>query len=197
MPNMKRYAQCTVAMLAALALAALPACGGGGKGFRAPQADLAVSTAVLPQISAGQTVDHEIPIAGGCGGAYVVSVIAGALPDGLTVENRQVPDGMGGTRNAVFITGIALQAGPYSADIQIADTGCTPFQTIVQTVAGDITVGDLAIVAATPALIPEADFDDIAKHTAGAGEEPIDAIATTTYNQYTVVNLVVAGGTGP
>ena len=198
MPQKQKMRFSGFALAAALTLAflVLPACGGGGNGFGGPQADLAVTNAVLPQFLSGNFVDYEIPIDGGCGGEYVVQIVDGLAPDDLAFENRKVPNGDGTFRNALFVSGYLIEAGTFNWRLQITDTACTPFQSITQDFAWTVGEGPLVIVNANPALVPQDQLDD-GRWEAAPGEPKIDGFKKTTYNQFVAISLIVAGGRGP
>jgi hypothetical protein len=164
------------------AVAMSAACGGGGHGFAAPADPLVISGASLPATQSGQTVDWMIPVSGGCGGPYVVSVIDGALPRGVGTDDAA---------GRHHLTGVVLESGLYAFTLQVVDTSCEPFLTTTHAYTWQVDEGPLTIVGANPPLIPVASYDDPQRWT------DVDAVPKTVYGQFTSWSLVVAGGTPP
>ena len=77
-------------LLALLALFVVtPACGGGGGGglIVTEESRLIVENASLPTSVAGERVDIEIPLTGGCGGPYTLALLDGEMPDGVRLDD--------------------------------------------------------------------------------------------------------------
>ncbi|MFV1957836.1 MAG: hypothetical protein ACC662_00340, partial [Planctomycetota bacterium] len=129
----------------------------------------------------GQAYDHVLPVVGGCGGPYVLSVIDGSLPPGLDLDDA---------RHA--LGGVVLEAGSFSFTLQIVDSGCTPFQSARASFTFAATVGDVVIVDA---------FRDGESSLAPAGSTPQNpdyaALDDVVYNDFVSFDFVVAGGRGP
>jgi len=191
------------ALLALATFAILPACGGGGQGLRAAaNPPLVIMTSALPAgFTSGDSIDWEIPLDGGCGGPYVVELIAGVLPDGVGFDDA------GGRHH---LTGIILEDGIFSFTVKVTDTSCSPFFTTSQSFTWQVPVGTLRIVAANPAIIPNATFDDPSKWENAAGPDGIpgnaddntpgftvDALPTTVFSQFMSYTLIPAGGKAP
>ena len=159
----------------------LAACGGGGQGLRVGGTPLTIENAALPLTLTGETVDWEVPLAGGCGGPYVVDVIAGELPRGVAPE--------GDLRH--HLTGIPLDAGVFAFTLRVVDTGCTPFSTTTRQYSWDVGAGDLVIIGGTPPLIPAAAYDDPQKYP------DVPAVEPKVYGEFGTWGLVAAGGVPP
>ncbi len=178
--------------LIAVTLIALPACG-SGKGFRAALNPLVITSASLPPgLESGQQFDFEIPIDGGCGGPYVVQVISpgvnGGMPDGIATDDTADPVG---NNHRHHLTGIFLEDGHFEFVIQITDTSCTPFLTTTMPFVMDVGIGPVQIVAASPAIIPVADYTDPQKFN------DADALETVVFGQFAAIDLIGAGGVPP
>jgi hypothetical protein len=170
------------ALLLVAGTVVLPACGGSGNGFEIQSQDISVTNATLPLALSGHQINHVIPLTGGCGGPYVMAVIAGQLPPGLSLNE---------TNHS--IEGVILQPGNFAFTIQIDDTGCTPFATTAQQFSWNIGVGPVVIAACDPPIIPVADYNP-------ANSVPftdIDGMKTTVYGSFAVFNFTIAGGQGP
>ena len=91
-----RLSKIFIAFAVVSALVCVASCGGDGRGFRAAGTPLVIMsgepTTVSGQNQSGEDVDWEIPIEGGCGGPYVVEVIAGALPPGVGILDGAPPE---------------------------------------------------------------------------------------------------------
>src|SRR5688572_15166454 len=108
--------------------------GGGGDGFSIAGQDLQVLQTVITEPPQGgdvnalyesaDPVDWEIPLAGGCGGPYVINVIGGSLPAGVSAVG-----GIGTSGNHHHLRGTVLEDGAFAFRLQITDTNCTPFAT--------------------------------------------------------------------
>jgi len=170
------------ALVLAAVTAVLPACGGGGNGFSVGSQNISVTSAVLPLSLSGQVVNHVIPLTGGCGGPYVMVVIAGQLPPGLSLNNANHS-----------IEGVLLQSGNYAFTIQIDDTGCNPFATTTQQFAWNISVGPVVIAACDPAIIPQASYNP----PNSVPFNDVDGLKTTVYGDFAVFNFTIAGGQPP
>jgi len=192
-----------LALLALATFAVLPACGGGGQGLRAQaEPPLVIMTSSLPTgFTSGDAIDWEIPLDGGCGGPYVVELIAGTLPDGVGFDDAA---------GRHHLTGIILEDGIFNFTVKVTDTSCDPFFTTSQAFTWQIPVGALRIVAANPAIIPNATFDDPSKWENADGPDgiagnaddntpgfSIDALPTTVFSQFMSYTLIAAGGQGP
>ena len=173
----------TIAVLAvSLAILTLPACGGGGgQGLRVEDNPILVTSTSIPPMLSGESMNHIIPIEGGCGGPYVMKVIEGAMPDGLVLDEP-----------THAIVGSLLADGEFDFTLEVTDTACTPFSSTTAAFHVSVGVGEIVVVGATldgnPVLIP-----------AGAEDYNPDAAALpeVVYNDYVTIELVVAGGKGP
>lgn len=174
----------SLACLALVVLAApgLSACGGSGNPYSVQSMDISIDGAVLPQALSGESVNYVVPITGGCGGPYVLSIISGQLPPGLSLDDA-----------THAIRGTVLLPGNYSFTLQIVDTGCTPFATTTRPFTWNINIGPVVIVSADPDIIPVADYNP--PFTTKFND--IDALRTTVYGQQAVFNFTVAGGVPP
>lgn len=180
-----RNSTIVLCLLAASALALLPACGGGGNGFGIDVDPLVItSSSVDSTLVSGDAIDWEIPLDGGCSGVgpYVVEVISGELPDGVGVDDEN------GRHNLV---GFILEDGVFNFTIKITDTSCTPFATTTLDFEWDVPQGPVGIVACNPPLISADDFDDPLKYT------DVAALETVVYGSFINYDFVVAGGVGP
>jgi hypothetical protein len=181
--------------IAALALLmATGACGGGGSsGFRGATPTLSFSSTLLPQLASGQATEYALPIEGGCGGPYTIRVIAGALPDGVAVDDRQAHiEGPGvPAAHRHHLVGTALADGAFPFTLEVTDRGCSPFVTMTQPMAWNVARGVVTIVDATPGVIPVAAYNDPQKYP------DVDALDTTVYGNFTSISFIVAGGVGP
>ena len=160
----------------------LSACGGGGgQGLRVPDNPLLVASTSVPPMLSGESVDFIIPLEGGCGGPYVMKVIAGRMPEGLGLDE---------TTHA--IRGHLLQDGEFEFTLQITDAGCEPFSTASASFHMSVGVGEICVVDAlrdgNSSLIPTGAESYNPDHPALPG---------TVYNDYVTIELVVAGGKGP
>ena len=176
-----RNSRFIIAMLAVIGLAFFAGCGGGGQGLRLPSNPLVISSSSLPTTLSGEYVDFDIPLGGGCDGTYVVEIIAGQLPQGVGTEQGSVAK----------LIGYVLEDGIFNFTVKVTDTSCTPFATVTQDYSWDIQQGPLAIVGATPAIVPQAQYDDPQKYT------DIDALETVVFSTFVSYELIVAGGQGP
>lgn len=160
----------------------LAACGGGGHGFRVANQNISVPSSVLPTAVSGQQIDFQIPLDGGCGGPYTMSVIAGQLPPGLTLDNA--------TRS---IVGTILQEGNYNFTIQIDDTGCEPFSSVTVAYSWGIAIGPVVIAACDPPFIPNAQYNP-----PNTTKWPVlEGIRTTVFGAFATFNFTFAGGYPP
>lgn len=171
----------SVAFLA-LAAAGLAGCGGGGTKFDVASQDIRVTDPVLPQALSGQTVNYAIPLEGGCGGPYVMSIIAGAMPPGLALDNA-----------TLSIKGVILQSGNYSFTLQIDDTGCRPDSSTVQQYTWNVGIGPVTIAVCDPPIIPLGSYSP----PNSTPFNDCDGLRTTVYGEFSVFNFTVAGGTPP
>jgi len=172
---------CSLA-LALVASASLAACGGGGNKFDVGSQDISMQAAVLPQAVSGQTINYVVPIDGGCSGPYVMTVIAGAMPPGLSLDNA-----------THSIRGVILQAGNYSFTLQIDDTGCRPDSSTTRSFTWNVPVGPVTIAVCDPAIIPVASYSP----PNSVPFTDCDGLRTTVYGEFSVFNFTVAGGTPP
>jgi hypothetical protein len=186
-------------LAATLSLGLLAGCGGGGGGgFDVSSNALSVtSTAITEASSPGDTdsqfesadpVDWVIPLTGGCGGPYVIKVVNGSLPPGISALG-----GMEGATKLHNLRGTLLQHGNYSFKLEITDTACVPFEFTTADFAWNIEQGLVSIVTAEPTLHPPGTYD------IGFGiKNPLyDALPDTVFGSSTVVEFVIAGGTPP
>ena len=105
------------AIAASLAVLVIPACGGGSaQGLRVESNPVLVTSTSIPPMLSGETVNHVIPIEGGCGGPYVMKVIQGSMPDGLVLDEA-----------THAIVGNVLEDGEFDFTLEVTDTGSTPF----------------------------------------------------------------------
>jgi hypothetical protein len=169
----------SVAVVAALGLSA---CGGSGHGFRAGNQNITVPNTALPTAVSGQLINWQIPLDGGCGGPYAMSVIEGALPPGLALDNA--------TRS---IVGVILLPNNYTFTIQIDDTGCVPFSSTTVQYQWNVTVGPVVVAACDPPIIPVASYNP--PNTTKWVD--LDAIKTTVFGAFAVFNFTLAGGYPP
>jgi hypothetical protein len=129
----------------------------------------------------GETMNHVIPLSGGCGGPYVLQVIEGQMPDGLYLDD-----------DTHAIMGNVLEDGEFAFTIQVTDAGCNPFSSTTAAFRMSVGVGEITVVGATqdgnPFLIP-----------AGAEAYNPDhaALRSVVYNDYVTIELIIAGGKGP
>ena len=178
-------------------LAVLPACGGGkNQGFRAGTGDpLVLVSNVLPALLSGQTVDYEFPTTGGCGGPYELNLVAGSLPKGVDLDDREANiDGPGvPATNQKRLVGNILEDGNFAFTVEIIDRGCNPFRTLVAQFIWDVQKGPLVIVDADPPLVdPNSLPSDI---TVFFSDVP--SLEPVVFNQPITYNFIIAGGTGP
>ena len=190
-----RHLKIAVFLVSITALAIAPACGGGGRGFRVPSNPLTLDSTVLPTLLSGQNVEYALPIGGGCGGPYILNLIDGELPEGITLDDREQDiEGPGvPAEHRRHIVGIALEDGIFQGTIEIIDTACNPFASMRFDFNWQIGRGPVQIVAANPELIPAAEY---------VNQEPsaypdVDAIQPVIFNQFGSINLIAAGGIPP
>jgi len=110
-------------------LALLVGCGGGGGGdggTDGPFAVLHVQTTSLPSIFVGDTVEWEIVLDGGCGGPYAMSIVAGELPEGLSLDDSTRDLGNGYVEHRHHLAGTATAADLYEFTLAVTDTACSP-----------------------------------------------------------------------
>ena len=184
-----RHIKTCVALLAMFAFVAMVGCGGGGQGFRANAVPpLTIMSTSLPSTLSGEAVDFPIELDGGCKGPYVISVIAGALPDGVGAD-VSVPTN-GDPRH--HLTGVVLEKGTFNFTLQITDTGpgCDPFLTTVQDFTWVINEGPLQIVNANPSINTDPNYKD--RHY-----QDVDCLQTVVYGTLTSIDLIAAGGQPP
>jgi hypothetical protein len=130
--------------VAALAMAAggLAGCGGGGgHGFSVGASEITITSTALPPTLSGQIVNHLIPYTGGTGGPYLLDVIDGALPSGISTNAA-----------VVGLTGRALVDGHFQFTLRLTDTGSQPFTVSIKSFDWVIGIGSLVI--ATDAVLP-------------------------------------------
>jgi hypothetical protein len=170
-----------IAAVLSVVLIVLSACGGGGQGLRADANPVLVTSTSLPPMLSGQGMDHVIPLEGGCGGPYVLQVIAGKMPLGLTLDN-----------DTHAIRGSILEDGVFDFTIQVTDAGCDPFSSTRASFHMEVGVGAITVVGATrdgnPAFFPAGAQDYNPDHP---------ALGDVVYNEYVTLELIVAGGHGP
>jgi hypothetical protein len=178
----------------------LGACGGGGtKEFSIPSQNLLITSTTITEAPQGgdvnllfdtaDTVDWEVPLSGGCGGPYVMSVLSGQLPDGISAVG-----GMGsGSQILHHLRGVLLQEGTFNFRLQVTDTNCTPFATTHADFSWTVARGGVAIVVALPALHATGTYD-----LDGVIQNPnYPAVPDAVYGQFKVYDFLVAGGVGP
>ena len=172
----------SIGVLLCAALVFLPSCGGGGgQGLRVGDNPILVTSTTIPPVLSGESVNHVIPIAGGCGGPYDIKVIKGAMPDGLYLDKA-----------THAIMGYVLEDGEFDFTLEVTDSGCDPFSTTTAVFRMNVGVGEITVVDAlldgNPVLIP----------AGGESYNPdYPALPETVYNDYATIQLVVAGGKGP
>ena len=191
------YGRFAGALLAAAVLVALPACGGGGGGgFEGTTPTLSLSSTLLPQLTSGEPLagdGYALPIEGGCGGPYTIRLIAGQLPDGIEIDDRQRDiDGPGiPAEHRHHLVGTALEDGQFAFRLEILDQGCKPSVSMFADFSWSISQGVVTIVDADPTLVPVAQYDDPLKYP------DVDALQKTVYGEFTSITFLVAGGVGP
>src|SRR5262245_44062961 len=129
-----RHLKPILSVLSALVGGTLAGCGGGGPTYSIAGQDLFILETVVSEPPDGSDtnalyesadpVDWEIPLSGGCGGPYVINVIGGALPPGVSAVG-----GPGPTGNNHHLRGTVLEDGLFTFRLQITDTNCSPFAT--------------------------------------------------------------------
>ena len=187
----------TVQSLSLLAmLVAATACGGGGSGGGGTTPSIGLSSTLLPLLSSGQGLPgdgYALPITGGCGGPYVVRLISGNMPDGISIDDRQANlDGPGiPAEHRHHLVGSALEDGTFSFRLEVLDRGCRPAVSTTADFSWSVTRGVVAILGATPSIIPVAQYSDPLKYT------DVDALQKTVYGSFSSINFIVAGGVGP
>ena len=187
----------TVQSLSLLAmLVAATACGGGGSGGGGTTPSIGLSSTLLPLLSSGQGLPgdgYALPITGGCGGPYVVRLISGNMPDGISIDDRQANlDGPGiPAEHRHHLVGSALDDGTFSFRLEVLDRGCRPAVSTTADFSWSVTRGVVAILGATPSIIPVAQYSDPLKYT------DVDALQKTVYGSFSSINFIVAGGVGP
>jgi len=165
-----------------LAILALPACGsGGGEGLRVADDPVLVTSTSIPPMLSGESMNHVIPIEGGCGGPYVMKVIDGAMPDALYLDQ--------GTH---AIMGNVLEDGEFDFVLEVTDTGCTPFSTTTATFSMSVGVGEITVVD----VLQDGNAVLIAAGSEGYNPDH-PALPGVVYNDFVTLELVVAGGKGP
>ncbi|MHC5012402.1 MAG: putative Ig domain-containing protein, partial [Planctomycetota bacterium] len=162
----------------------IPACGGGGQGYRMPDQSIQVVSTAIPDAMSGEPVSHVIPLAGGCpdeNGNYdcVLSVISGRLPDGITLNDE-----------THTIEGVLLEHSddPFVFEIQVVDSNCQPFSATTARFSWNVDMGEVRVVATNPPLTP-----------AGATpENPLHpALPDTVFSTFSSINMIIAGGEPP
>ncbi|MGE0190955.1 MAG: hypothetical protein AB7T63_02835 [Planctomycetota bacterium] len=184
-------------VLALLALMMGSGCGGGGGGgFAGTTPTLSLSSSLLPLLSSGQALSGDgfaLPIQGGCGGPYTIRLIAGELPDGVSIDDRQANiDGPGmPAADRHHLVGTALEDGTFAFRLEILDRGCKPAVSMTADFSWSVTQGAVTIVDSTPPSIPVAVYNDPFKYS------DVDALDKTVYGDFTSITFQVAGGVGP
>src|SRR5262245_59661635 len=135
---MRRSGLWSVAALTILSTGALVGCGGGGHGFGVNANPVAITSTALPATLSGQIVDYANPFTGGAGGPYLLDVIDGALPSGVSTN-----------ANPPKLVGRALVDGVFDFTLRLTDTGSSPFSVSIQTYHWVIGVGSLVIATDT------------------------------------------------
>ena len=192
-----RSGRLTALLAAAALLLTVPACGGGGGGGHAGSTpSIQVSSTLLPQLASGQALPgdgHMLPIQGGCGGPYSVRLVGGALPLGISIDDRQANiDGPGNpAAHRHHLVGTALKDGTATFRLEILDRGCRPAASTMADFTWVVSQGAVTIVGTTPGAIPVAAYDDPLKYP------DVDALPKTVYGSFTSLTFVVAGGVGP
>ena len=137
----------TAALLAlCLPVGVIAGCGGGGHGFGVAADPLVIQNASLPAVSSGELVNYVIPHTGGGGGPYLLEVVDGVLPAGITLNNA----------TTAFV-GRILEDGEYDFTIKLTDTGTQPFVSTTQHYHWSVPKG--ALVFATDAVLPSYIFN--------------------------------------
>ena len=125
----------------ALASWVLAACGGSGHGFAVATNPIHITNNTLPQTLSGESVNFCIPFTGGSGGPYLLDVIDGTLPSGVTTDNQ-----------TVCLVGRALEDGTFDFTLKLTDTGSRPFTTSTMSYHWVVPIG--ALVFATDTVLP-------------------------------------------
>jgi hypothetical protein len=124
------------------ASAALTACGGGGGGgYSVPSNPIVINSNALPNTLSGQPVSYCLPFSGGSGGPYILEVIDGTLPKGVSLDSQ-----------TVCLVGQALEDGVFDFRLKLTDTGSQPFTTTTEDFHWVIGIGSL--VYGTDAVLP-------------------------------------------
>ncbi len=179
---MSRVQIISLAIVSALMLL-LPACGSSGDsgGIGGGSDPLRVTSSSIPPAMSGEPFNYVIDLAGGCNGPYVMRVIDGRMPSGLDLVDA-----------THSIEGYLLEDGNFEFTVQIEDSGCTPFQSTVQTFRMSVGVGEVVVVDVlqdgNPSLIPADSKPEYAGYP---------ALPEVVYNAFTSLQFVVAGGVGP
>jgi hypothetical protein len=88
--------------------------GGGGGNVKTPPTPPVITTATLPDATAGVAYTANITATGGTGAGYTWSITAGTLPTGLTLGTSGTPGTM--------ITGTPTGSGLSTFTVQVADS---------------------------------------------------------------------------
>lgn len=178
----------------------LAACGGGGTPFSIDAPGLRITSTSITEAPQGldtnslyesaDAVDWTIPLAGGCDGPFIVTVISGRLPNGVFA--------VGGTEAGTgaqlhHLRGVLLEQGRFPFRLQVQDTHCVPFAETYADFTWEVLEGGVKIVAGTPALFAPGTYvqNGVVKNPTRV------AIKDAVYGQYTVQDFLAAGGTPP
>ena len=167
----------------------LAACGGGsGTGGTPAPGSFAIESAALPPLVSGQILDFEIPLSGGCGGPYRVSVLDGDLPPGVEPDNRST----GPDEHRHHLSGPLAEDGTFTFTVEVLDLGCpTAAMGATTTYTWTVELGAPQIVAAVPQFIPVDEFNDPAQYL------DADALEPAQLDTDMAIDFTVAGGQAP
>ena len=95
------------------------ACGGGSgsqdedETEEGGEANLSITTISFPNFVTGDEVDIVFDLRGGCGGPYTATLLSGALPDGLVLDDAVVNNGDGTMKFRHHMKGILCRQGTF------------------------------------------------------------------------------------
>lgn len=186
-------------LLGGLAAGFLAGCGGSGGGAWLPADTLSIASTSIVEAPNGSDlnstyesadlVNWEIPLAGGCGGPYVVKVLSGQLPPGIAAADGTDAGGA----HLHHLRGALLSHGTWSFRLEVLDTQCNPFAYAYADFTWTVSRGRVAIVGAEPEFHPPGTYVK-----SGIVKNPnYPALADTVFGTPVVHNLIVGGGTPP
>ncbi len=175
------------------------ACGGGPGGGddeeemmeEGGEADLSITTISFPNFVTGDDVDIVFDLRGGCGGPYTATLLTGALPDGLTLDDAVIQNGDGTSTFRHHMKGILCAAGTFDFTVRITDTGCSVPKPATRQWQWTIAEGPIRIVKASPPMIRVDDYVDQNKWPF------IGVLPPTQINTNAMIQLIPTGGTPP